>query len=152
MIMNDNVEKINQILLKILKEVNPDIISKLSVHEKQKLARDENIPPETLNILVNDEDLGVRYLVAQNPNTPPETLTLLVEDKSWAVRYTVAGNPNTPLETLIILANDESEAVREVVSGNTNYKNLSYLTSQQRNAIKKLIEACQDEILKTIKL
>jgi hypothetical protein len=34
--------------------------------------------------------------LAGNPNTPPETLDLLANDNIWNVRYLVAKNPNTP--------------------------------------------------------
>jgi hypothetical protein len=152
MIMNNNVEQINQILLKILKEVNNPDLSILSVEEKIILARYSSIPPETLTILASDNYPSVRYWVAVNPRTTPETLTLLAKDDSYIIRCDVANNPNTLPETLTLLASDENYYVRKLAKQNPNYNPTETvtLTKQQKEAIQNLIDSSQDEILKTI--
>jgi len=63
---------------------------------KQKLANALTTPPEMLDVLSNDDEWRVRYLVANNPNAQPETLETLSNDEEWLVRSNVADNPNTP--------------------------------------------------------
>ena len=67
---------------------------------KERQARNPNTPAETLTILAQDEDVGVRRSVAWNPNTPPETLTLLAQDEKWSVRCRVERNPNATREVI----------------------------------------------------
>jgi len=123
--MNYTPEQISQIVLKVLKEVEtPDILN-LSSDEKIKLAKDPNTPQETLAILATDENPGVRCRVAENPNTSQELLKILATDEYSSVRYWVAQNPNYK---------------KQILELNTN----------QYNALKKLIESGQDEVLKGI--
>jgi hypothetical protein len=68
-----------------------------------ELAGNLNTPPETLAVLAQDENSGVRWKVARNPNTPPETLELLATDKSWAVRSWVAYNRNATEEICLMV-------------------------------------------------
>jgi len=123
--MNYTPEQISQIVLKVLKEVEtPDILG-LSTEEKIELA--------------------------QNQNTSQETLAILATDKHYKVRYCVAENQNTSQELLGILATDEESYVRCGVVLNPNYKKQTLeLTPVQYNALKKLIESGQDEVLKGI--
>ena len=175
--MNYTPEQISQIVLKVLKEVETPDFSKLSYEEKIELTKDPNTsqeslkslatdknsyvyldialdpntPQETLRLLATDKDIYVRWVVAENPNTPQETLAILATDKSSSVRYWVAKNPNTSQETLAILATDEDSDVRWRVAENPNYKKQTLeLTSVQYDALKKLIESGQDEVLKGI--
>jgi hypothetical protein len=123
--MNYTPEQISQIVLKVLKEVEtPDILN-LSYKEKIKLAQDSNTSQETLAILATDKDSLVRYYVARHSNTSQETLDILATDEDSDVRYWVARNPNYKKQTL-------------------------ELNSVQYNALKKLIESGQDEVLKGI--
>ena len=144
-------EQISQIVLKVLKEVEePDILG-LSYEEKIELALNKNTSQETLAILATDEDSDVRRGVAKNPNTPQETLKLLATDNSLYVRRRVAENPNTSQELLRLLATDENPYVRNSATENPNYKKQTLeLNTTQYNALKKLIESGQDEVLKGI--
>ena len=76
----------------------------------------------------------------------PDILGLSYEEK-----IELALNPNTPQETLAILETDEYPYVRNSVKENPNYKKqILELTSVQYDALKRLIESGQDEILKGI--
>ena len=144
-------EQISQIVLKVLKEVEtPDILG-LSTEKKIELARNQNTSQESLAILATDEDSMVRCGVARNQNTSQETLKLLATDEYWFVRRRVAQNPNTPQELLKILATDMDYDVRNSATKNPNYKKqILELNSVQYDALKKLIESGQDEVLKGI--
>ena len=144
-------EQISQIVLKVLKEVEtPDILG-LSYDEKLELAKDPNTSQETLAILATDKNLDVRYEVAKNKNTSQETLKILATDEYPGVRYEVARNSNTSQEILKSLATDGDYYVRYEVALNQNYKKQTLeLTPVQYDALKKLIESGQDEVLKGI--
>jgi hypothetical protein len=58
--------------------------------------------------------------ISSNPNTPPETLELLAQDENSHVRWWVSRNPNTPVEILEILATDRDYNVRSSVTTNPN--------------------------------
>ena len=76
----------------------------------------------------------------------PDVLGLSYEEK-----IELAENPNTPQETLRILATDKDSYVRYGVAQNPNYKKQTLeLNTTQYNALKKLIESGQDEVLKGI--
>ena len=144
-------EQISQIVLKVLKEVEEPDVSKLSYGEKIKLTQDPNTPQETLAILATDKESYVRCEVAQNQNTSQESLAILATDEKPYVRCGVARNKNTSQELLRLLATDENPYVRWEVADNPNYKKQTLeLSSVQYNALKKLIESGQDEILKGI--
>ena len=149
--MNYTPEQISQIVLKVLKEVEtPDILG-LSYEEKIELLIDPNTSQETLRILATDEDYNVRYYVTRNQNTSQETLRILATDKNPGVRCGVARHPNTSQETLAILATDEDSFVRNSSTENPNYKKQTLeLNSVQYDALKKLIESGQNEVLKGI--
>ena len=123
--MNYTPEQISQIVLKVLKEVETPDVLKLSTKEKIKLAKDPNTSQETLSVLATDEDWCIRCWVAKNPNTSQETLAILATDKNPDVYYGVERNPNYKKQTL-------------------------ELSSVQYDALKKLIESGQDEVLKGI--
>ena len=149
--MNYTLEQISQIVLKVLKEVETPNVSKLSDAEKIELAENPNTSQELLSILATDKDYDVRWRVARNSNTPQESLAILATDKSFGVRCCVARNSNTPQETLAILATDEYWVVRNSATENPNYKKQTLeLNTTQYNALKKLIESGQDEVLKGI--
>ena len=118
-------EQISQIVLKVLKEIETPDVSKLSLGERVKLAKDPNTSQETLAILATDEHPWVRRWVAQHPNISQESLAVLATDEDPIVRYWVARHPNYKKETL-------------------------ELNTKQYDALKKLIESSQDESLKGI--
>ena len=118
-------EQISQIVLKVLKEVEEPDVSKLSNAKKIELAENPNTSQELLSILATDKDYDVRWRVARNSNTPQETLAILATDEYWVVRNSATENPNYKKQTL-------------------------ELNTTQYNALKKLIESGQDEVLKGI--
>jgi hypothetical protein len=76
----------------------------------------------------------------------PDILGLSTKEK-----IKLAKDPNTSQELLKILATDEDSIVRNGVAENPNYKKQTLeLTSVQYDALKKLIESGQDEVLKGI--
>jgi hypothetical protein len=76
----------------------------------------------------------------------PDILGLSTEEK---VELLI--DPNTSQETLSVLATDEDFDVRNSATENPNYKKQTLeLSSVQYDALKKLIESGQDEVLKGI--
>ena len=87
---------------------------------RRALAGNPNAAVALLEILVKDEDEGVRSLTAKNPNTPVASLELLAMDEHKDIRCSVAGNPNTPATLLEMLAKDTGQNVRCSVASNPN--------------------------------
>ena len=71
-------------------------LTKMSMGERENIARDPNTAPAVLARLAADRDAAVRGAVAENLNTPPAVLQQLAADdpRQW-VRVTASGNPNT---------------------------------------------------------
>ena len=70
---------------------------------------------------------------------------------SYEQKIKILKDPNTPQKTLELLATDKNSYVQREVARNPNYKKKTLeLTSTQYEALKKLIESGQDEILKGI--
>ncbi len=95
------------------------------------VAKHQNTPKNTLELLARDSDFVVRMNVAGNPNTPSAMLEALAKDSYPSVREMCAGNPNTPISTLTLLAEDSDSysvrgsrdihyRVREAVAKNPN--------------------------------
>jgi 3-methyladenine DNA glycosylase AlkC len=150
--MQISLEELKEIFDKVLTEVK--VKKCCSESDNILLSRDPKTPPKTLQALATDVNPDVRYFVAQNPNTPTKVLEQLATDENWRVRCGVAHNPNTSTKTLEQLATDEDSYVRWSVARNPNYnpKETLEVTKQQKEALKKLIDASQDESLKTINL
>jgi hypothetical protein len=150
--MQISLEELQEIFDKVLTEVK--VKKCCSESDKILLSKDPKTPEETLLILATDVNPDVRYFVAQNPNTPPKALEQLAIDEYHGVRCCVANNPNTPPKVLEILATDEEYCVRWRVELNPNHnpKETLEVTKQQKEALKKLIDASQDVSLKSINL
>jgi hypothetical protein len=101
-----------------------------------QVARNPNTSPETLELLVRDEESTVRLALLENPNLPGILLGQLVYDRSEPVRklaqlrikqpylsptqskFEQASNAFTPLEELSRLRGDSSPRVRRAVMRN----------------------------------
>ena len=111
------------------KDIPADVIEKLSrdenVEVRQRIAKNEATPPETLTRLANDKD--VVHHVVMNPHTPPETLASLA-DVSFLDRMlnrtdrellkAVGKNPSTPVRALQKLAKNSDYYIRLGVAQN----------------------------------
>jgi hypothetical protein len=98
---------------------NPaSVIDKLSVKDKESLARDASTPPSVLEELAKDRDWEIRQGVAENPSTPPSVLEELAKDRDWEIRQGVAENPSTPPSVLEELASDGNDRIRQRVAQN----------------------------------
>lgn len=87
------------------------------------LARNPNMPAESLRTLLSDVRQGGGYTVgavelaaAQNPNAPADLLLELSRRKRWDsdVQRALAENPATPAEALVFLGIDYDEWARAV--------------------------------------
>jgi hypothetical protein len=86
---------------------NPaSVIDKLSVKDKESLARDASTPPSVLEELAKDRDWEIRQGVAENPSTPPSVLEELASDGNDRIRQRVAQNFFTPISALKILTKE----------------------------------------------
>jgi len=110
---------------------------------KAIIALHYDCPPEIFELLAQDPDKTVRYLVAGNKHCPPEIIGRLARDAAtyvfsqaathpncpaqqlWELcvldgptRHAVAGNPSCPPELLSQLARNEWWKVREAVALN----------------------------------
>lgn len=149
--MNYTPEQIAEVVFKVLKELKITDVLYLPYKEKIELAENSNTPVEILKVLATDNNAGVRRAVAQNPNTPVETIKTRATDEHWWVRCGVAWNSNTPVETLEVLATDADANVRESAKESLRKMNeikTLELTPEQYDALKKLIESGQSEVLK----
>jgi len=72
---------------------------------KEQLARNHNVDPEVLALLVKS-NIDTRMALARNPNTPPKTLMKLAKDRSGSVHYAVTENPNLPEEVFVYILNE----------------------------------------------
>ena len=87
---------------------------------EEKIAWNEDTPPEKLTVLGNHVDFSVRGAVAANPKTPQNVLEKLANDNFSTVRANAALNSKIPKNTLVRLASDAAADVRVAVAENTN--------------------------------
>ncbi len=62
--------------------------------------------------LASDGDIEVRRAIARREDVQPEILYYLAEDEAWEVRREIAGNTATPSQANVLLAYDENADVR----------------------------------------
>jgi len=67
--------------------------------------------------LARDPDVSVRAALAKRDDVRPEVLYFLAQDDSPAVRREIAANGATPSQANLILAKDEDEDVRSILAG-----------------------------------
>lgn len=84
------------------------------------IAENRSTPSEILNRLSTDKDRIVRLNVSRHTNAPSDALINLVTDQEWGVRKNLAQNLNTPVDVLIRLAKDQDWRVRTGIAENPN--------------------------------
>jgi len=84
--------------------------------EKENVIRNCDI--NLLYKFAENEDWGVRGVVAMREDTPEEILIKLADDEEWMVRALVSIRGNVPEEVLLKLAADKNAHVREMAAGN----------------------------------
>ncbi len=87
---------------------------KLSTHEAA--APDPALTYDESKRLARDDDPAVRVHLAGREDIQPEVLYFLAEDDSVEVRSCIAANISTPRQADLILARDRDEAVRETLA------------------------------------
>ncbi|GGF54436.1 hypothetical protein GCM10011332_04800 [Terasakiella brassicae] len=78
----------------------------------KKRAANEKLTYEEMQELASHEDVSVRCLLAQREDIRPEILYYLAEDEEMEVRRHIALNPATPRQADLLLASDRDEGVR----------------------------------------
>ena len=84
--------------------MNKDI-KKLSVYERELLAKNKRTAKYILEKLSEDEHYSVRCNIAKNPHLSAETLVKLSRDEDEYVRWSVANNKLSPLITVFSIFN-----------------------------------------------
>lgn len=70
--------------------------------EAAELASDKRTSPEILDKLARNGNVEIRCRVAKNPNTPTKTLNRLVRDEMVGLRFEAALHKNSTEETYLI--------------------------------------------------
>lgn len=126
---------------------------------RRKLAAREDVQPELLYYLAEDDEPEVRRAIAQNAATPPHADLILATDLHESVREGLAGKlaglvpdidgatfgrlHKLTRQTIATLARDELPRVRAIMS-----EALAELDGKVSNEIKKLVQAlAADEVL-----
>jgi len=78
----------------------------------KKRAANEKLTYKEMQELASHDDVGVRCLLAQREDIRPEILYYLAEDEEMEVRRLIALNPATPRQADLLLASDRDEGVR----------------------------------------
>ncbi|WP_419799178.1 MAG: DUF2336 domain-containing protein [Terasakiella sp.] len=78
----------------------------------KKRAANEKLTYEEMQELASHDDVSVRCLLAQREDIRPEILYYLAEDEEMEVRRHIALNPATPRQADLLLASDRDEDVR----------------------------------------
>ena len=92
-------------LITLVQVPETDLAIRLSISER------ENLVPDLLHALAQDEDTRVRYRVAMHADVHPITLDMLSHDTDWLVRSAVIRNPNTWTNTVRNLAQDSERVI-----------------------------------------
>jgi uncharacterized protein (DUF2336 family) len=79
--------------------------------DKERAAK-EKLTYKQMQELASHEDVNVRCILAQRQDIRPEVLYYLAEDEAVEVRRYVALNPSTPRQADLLLASDREEGVR----------------------------------------
>ena len=89
-------------MLKLFKHQTAEPDPELGYDESKRLAR--------------DNDPAVRLRLAGREDVRPEVLYFLAEDDSAEIRGCIAANVSTPRQADLILARDKVQAVREILA------------------------------------
>ncbi|MFF2214413.1 hypothetical protein [Streptomyces antibioticus] len=100
---------------------DPDAVRRdaLSAHPllRRRAARDHTLPPDLLERLAADDDLGVRVLLAQNhPDAPPALLLRAFLEYTGSGREDLLLRPRFPADGLSVHADDADPAVRALTA------------------------------------
>ncbi|MEU6259701.1 hypothetical protein [Streptomyces sp. NPDC047043] len=84
---------------------------------RREAAKDHDLPPDLVTRLAEDDDLGVRVLLAQNhPDAPPALLLRSFLEYTGSERDHLTTRPNFPTAQLAALADDEDPQVRALAA------------------------------------
>ncbi|WP_432031448.1 hypothetical protein [Streptomyces antibioticus] len=100
---------------------DPDAVRRdaLSAHPllRRRAARDHTLPPDLLERLTADDDLGVRVLLAQNhPDAPPALLLRAFLEYTGSGREDLLLRPRFPADGLAVHADAADPAVRALAA------------------------------------
>jgi len=79
---------------------------------REWVAHNKTIPNEILEILSNDQDSKVRYMVSTRRSAGEKILEKLSDDTDESIRHSVACNPKVTKKILVKLLNDPWENIR----------------------------------------
>ncbi len=116
-------------MMKVMKQeaAAPDLA--LSYDESKRLAR--------------DDDPAVRVHLAGREDLQPEVLYFLADDNSVEVRNRIAANISTPRQADLVLARDRDEAVRETLARKIEVLLPELDAGEQAQAYKYLVEVIE---------
>jgi uncharacterized protein (DUF2336 family) len=114
---------------------------KLAKHEAA--APDPALTYDESKRLARDDDPAVRVHLAGREDLQPEVLYFLAEDDSVEVRSRIAANISTPRQADLILARDRDEAVRETLARKIEVLLPELDAGEQAQAYKYLVEVIE---------
>ena len=79
---------------------------------KRTYASNKDLPVEEQLRMTTDRDINVLYSLARRENVDPEVLRILSQNETWQLRQVVACHPLLPDDARAALARDPNEYVR----------------------------------------
>ncbi len=83
---------------------------------REWVAHNKTVPIEILDILSDDTDERVRFMVASKRKLPEYLQMKLAIDPESGVRHCIASNPKATKKVLEVLMDDEWSVIRELAS------------------------------------
>ncbi len=124
----------------------------MTLLQRQAAAPDPKLSYDESKRLARDGDPAVRVRLAGREDIRPEVLYFLAEDDSAEVRGRIAANVSTPRQADLILARDRDQAVREALARKIEALLPELDADQQAQAYKYLVEMieilAQDQIVR----
>jgi hypothetical protein len=91
--------------------------------EKKRIEARKTTDRYVLSILMKDESMMIRYLLATNPNLPIELMEKIMEDSDEYMRMILANNPKSPIAILEKIFNTNPDY--KVLVAIRNHKNVT---------------------------
>ena len=124
----------------------------MKLFKRRAAAPDPPLSYEESKRLARDGDPEVRLRLAGREDVRPEVLYFMAEDDSAEVRGHIAANLSTPRQADLILARDRDEAVREQLARKIEVLLPELDADEQAQAYKYLVEVieilAQDQVIR----
>ena len=99
---------------KVLELHNPFLDKKVAENTNNKY-----ILLKIFHSIPENDDLGIKQVIAQNPKLPPEVVALFAKDEDPRIRRAIAQRPNLPPEVVALFAKDPDYNVRCAIAAKT---------------------------------